>query len=449
MIDKFRTGLHSIFSGQLIRNAASLYGTTIVTNALGFFYWFIAARLVSAEAVGIASAIQSAAQLLSVVCVVGLSTLLISELSHDKSQARNLMLSASVFSFGIACIATVIVSLVIRVFKTNLTLGVESVLAISIFVVLAALTTVLAILDDACIGLLRGDLQLTRNAVFAISKLALLPVLIILWKARYGEEMVAAWAIGLVISLIVLTFRLSSATKGQVWRVDIKGLLAKRHLMVSHHWLNISNLAPRLVLPIVVTTVVGAEENAGFTAALLIIGFINIIPSLLSTVLFALARGDEAALRREVKNNMRISLFLAIVTPPTFILLSHFALGLFGEKYVAASSALAILSFTTYPAAIKSHYVAIYRVRGLMNRAALSTTLGAALEVGFAVIGGVIHGVSGVALGYLIACCIEAFIFGPTVWSVVHNTGGRGKHARSRQSRRSARTQSADVLPEV
>src|ERR1035438_6627611 len=87
-----RTELRALTEGPLVRNAASLYGSTIVTSALGFFYWFMAARLLPAASVGIASAIQSAAQLLSVVCVLGLSTLLISELSVDRTHARSLML---------------------------------------------------------------------------------------------------------------------------------------------------------------------------------------------------------------------------------------------------------------------------------------------------------------------------------------------------------------------
>src|SRR5664280_2880225 len=81
--------------GPLLRNAASLYGSTVITGFFGFFYWFVAARMAPARAVGISSAVQSAAQLLAIVCVLGLSTLLISELSHDRSHARSLMLTAA------------------------------------------------------------------------------------------------------------------------------------------------------------------------------------------------------------------------------------------------------------------------------------------------------------------------------------------------------------------
>ena len=79
------TEVKRALEGPIVRNAASLYGATIVTSLLGFVYWFVAARLVPAQAVGIASALQSAAMFLGYFCVIGLNTLVISELSADKA----------------------------------------------------------------------------------------------------------------------------------------------------------------------------------------------------------------------------------------------------------------------------------------------------------------------------------------------------------------------------
>ena len=94
------TEVKRALEGPIVRNAASLYGATIVTSLLGFVYWFVAARLVPAQAVGIASALQSAAMFLGYFCVIGLNTLVISELSADKENARSLILTA-VASVGI------------------------------------------------------------------------------------------------------------------------------------------------------------------------------------------------------------------------------------------------------------------------------------------------------------------------------------------------------------
>ena len=109
--------------------------------------------------------------------------------------------------------------------------------------------------------------------------------------------------------------------------------------MVGHHWLNLSVQSPRLVIPVLVATIVGPSANAAFTAALLIVAFVNIIPIHLSTVLFALSPGDEVALHREVSKTMRICLILSVVSAPCFFLLSRFVLGLFGPHYTIAAPA--------------------------------------------------------------------------------------------------------------
>ena len=408
--------------GQLVRNAASLYGSTIITSFLGFIYWFIAARMVPARAVGIASAVQAAAQLLAVFCVIGLSTLLISELSHDRFHARSLMLTAATLVGFVAAVSAGVVSIAVHSFSSTVGNGLDRPVGTLVFILLSIFTTILVVLDDACIGLLRGDLQLLRNTVFAVSKLLLLPLLILAWATHSGTELVVAWLAGLVISLVVLTIKLTKLTEGQASRLDFRRLFEKRRLIAGHHWLNISISAPRLILPILVATLVSPVANAANTAAMLIIGFVNIIPTHLATVLFALKPGDESALHREVKKSMRISLFVALVSAPFFLVFSHLILGIFGHSYTSASTALVILGLTTYPTAVKVHFVSISRVRGQMARAGISTLIGACFEVGLAAIGAVEHGLTGVAVGFVAAELIEVAIYGPVVFGVLPST---------------------------
>ena len=227
--------------GPVIRNAASLYGSTIITSFLGFLYWFVAARMVSAGAVGTASAVQAAAQLLAIFCVLGLSTLLISELAADRTHARTLMLTGATFVAIVAAATAGIVSVVAHTFSSTVGSGLSGTVGTIVFVLLSASTTMVMVLDDACIGLLRGDLQLRRNTVFAGSKLVLLPLLILAWATQSGTELVVAWLAGLIISLVTLAIALTKLTRGQSSRLDFRRLFAKRRLMAGHHWLNISN----------------------------------------------------------------------------------------------------------------------------------------------------------------------------------------------------------------
>jgi len=408
-----------LLAGPIVRNAASLYGSTVATSVLGFFYWFVAARMASASAVGVASAIQSSAQFLAIFCVLGLSTMMISELAVDRTHARSLILTAAVSAAGFAVVVAVAGGLVLGAYSPTLREGLSVPVGLSVFVLLSAFTTTLIILDDSCVGLFRADLQFRRNAVFAVGKLMVLPLMIVLWPSNAGTELVVAWLVGLVISLVTVGFALAKLTREEPTRLVFGRLIEKRRLMAGHHSLNISIQSPRLLIPVVVVTVVGAKENAAYTAAMLVVAFVNIIPQHLSTVLFALSPGDEVSLHREVKKTMRICLILALLSAPFFVIFGHLILSLFGSAYVVASGALAILGLTTYPMAVKAHYVAISRSRGRMQQAATRSMVGAFLEVGLAAAGARVHGITGVAVGFLVATILEAFLFAPTVFGVL------------------------------
>jgi O-antigen/teichoic acid export membrane protein len=418
-LEKPLAEVRDALEGPLIRNAASLYGSTIITSFLGFFYWFIAARMATAQAVGIASAVQSAAQFISIFCVLGLSTFVISELALDKTQARSLMLTAAVVVGLLAAVTSAGVGILFQFLSTSISEGVAGSTGDIVFVLLAVLSTILLVLDDACIGLLRGDLQLRRNAVFAVGKLILLPLLITVWAAQSGIELVVAWSGGLIVSMLVLVLELGRLTNGQSSRLDFQNIFRKRHLMFRHHWLNLSIQSPRLIFPVLVALIVGPTANAAFTATILVVGVVQMIPNLLSTVLFALAPGDEESLRREVRKTMRISLVLSIASAPCFFIFSDLVLRLFGPNYVVASTAMGILGLSTYPYAIKSHYVAIARVQGNMQQAVLRTMTGASLEVGLAAAGAALHGLTGVAIGILLALSLEALVYAPSVFGVL------------------------------
>ncbi len=412
-------GVKRALEGPLIRNAAHLYGSTIITSFLGFFYWFLAARLVSAHSVGIASAVQSGATFISVFCVFGLSTFVISELSIDKAHARALILTATIGVTIATAFVAVAVAIIFQFFTSAISQGVAGAVGVVVFVLIAIFSTQLLVLDDACIGLLRGDLQLRRNAVFAVSKLALLPILIAVWPKQSGIELVVAWTAGLGISLVVLVLELGKLTKGHSSRLDFRNIFEKRQLMFRHHWLNLSIQSPRLVFPVLVALIVSPQANAAFTAAFLVVGIVQTIPNLLSTVLFALAPGDEAALRREVRKTMRISLVLSLASAPFFFIFSGLILKLFGPNYAVASTAMGFLGLSTYPYAIKSHFVSIARVQGRMHQAVVWTMAGAFLEAGFAAAGGALHGLTGVAIGIFIAFVLEGLAYSPTVFRVL------------------------------
>jgi hypothetical protein len=295
--------------------------------------------------------------------------------------------------------------------------------AIPVFVIGVALTTVTLVVDDACVAARRASWQLTRNGFFAAAKLALLPLGVVTLARTNGIQILAPWVFATLVSFWFVRRLVFVRGRAQVGRlVDLSLIRSHGHLAIRHHWLNVSVQAPRFAIVAGAAIVVGPTLTAAFYAALLMIGFVTMIPNLLTTVLFALTTGDEAALREQVRFTLAISLLIAVVAAPTVYFISGFALSLFSPADLAARTGMWILGLTVAPFTVKTHFVAVARVRGQMGRAARLTSAGAIVEVALAILGGVVGGITGIALGWLIAACIEAVAFGPSVYHAALST---------------------------
>lgn len=399
------------------RSTASLYATTIVTSLLGFGYWSLAAHRLPPTQVGDASAIVSVMQLLAMLCVLGLNTLIISEVSARPYETATLVATSGAVALTSGAVGAIVTALILRSTSAAYMAIFASAWALPIFVVGVAVSTATLVVDDACVAARRPSLQLTRNAIFAALKLALIPVAALVLARTNGIQLLATWVVATVVSLWAVRGLLRYPPRRNARSlIDLSLIRSRSQLALRHHWLNVSVQAPRYAIVAIAAVIVGPRLTAAFYAALLIVGFVTIIPGLLTMVLFALTPGDERALREHVRFTLGISALLALVAAPTFYFLSGFALSLFSNADLAARPAMWLLGLSVAPFAIKSHYVVVARVRGQMGRAARFTTAGAALEVAAACLGGWHGGLTGMAIAWLIAASLEALVFAPTVY---------------------------------
>ncbi|MGA8208000.1 MAG: hypothetical protein WB801_03595 [Candidatus Dormiibacterota bacterium] len=388
--------------------------TTIVTSVLGFAFWSLAAHRLPAAQVGDASAVVSLMQLLAMICVLGLNTLIISEVSAHPQQSSTLVATAGLTAFLSGAVGALVTALVLRATSAVYMAIFATIWALPVFIVGVAATAVTLVVDDACVAVRRPSMQVARNTVFAGLKLALIPVGALVLAGTNGLQLLAPWVFATLISFWFVR-RLVRRPGGGV-KVDLSLIRSHGQLALRHHWLNVSVQAPRYAVVAVAAIVIGARLTAAFYAALLMIGFITIIPVLLGTVLFSITAGDQIALRAQVRFTLTVSALLAIAAAPGVYFLSGFALSLFSPADLTARTAMWILGLMIGPFAIKSHYVVVARVKGQMSRAARLTTACAALEVAAATVGGWLGGITGMTLGWLFAVCVEAALFGPTVY---------------------------------
>lgn len=415
-------------------NAGSLVGTSAVTSGLGFVYWWLAARQFPPEAVGLASAAISAMTLLGTLSILGLGTLLVGELPRQIGKEASLISSALVLVGGIGGCLGIGFAIFAPFVSTNLLSLRGNVADIMIFACGVSLTAIALVLDQALIGLLRGELQFWRNALFAMVKLVALFVAGFWLSQKVGLTIYVTWTIGSAFSLLALAGLaiLKRWWSGRIYLPHWELLRRQGPAALQHHALNLTLLAPSLLLPLVVTILLSATANAWFYVSMMLANFVFIVPSALTLVLYATSSAQPAELSRKIRMTLSITLVTSIVANCVFLLGAKQILGLFGPSYAKqAVWCLQMLGLAAFPLIIRSHYLAVCRIQNRVAWATLLMVIGGAFELGGAALGAYIAGLSGLSFGWFTILCIEAgFIIRP-MWKILRNTGSSANTARS------------------
>jgi O-antigen/teichoic acid export membrane protein len=394
---------------SLITNAGSLVGATVVTSVLGFAYWGVAARLFSPESVGYASAAISAMTLFATFGMLGLGTFLIGEVARRPEDAVATILAGVVTSAAGGTVLGIAGAVVAPRFVDSLTALASGPWEVMLFGFGAGITSATFVLDQALIGLLRGGLQLWRNAIFAVAKLALLPLAAVGVSGRFGLSILATWVLGTCLSVVVLALTLAvqriTFLRRPRWRV----LSELSSDVIGHNCLNAAVQAPRLLLPVLATAIISARANAAFYAAYMLATFLFMIPTHLSTVLYAVDTGDQARLRERTRFTLGTSMAIGLSGAVVLAVFAHPLLMLFGPEYASsATDSLRLLAFVALPTAVKVHYVALCRVRGRMLHGGLVMSVGGGLELAAAAVGAVAGSLTGLSIGLLAASSVVA-----------------------------------------
>jgi O-antigen/teichoic acid export membrane protein len=410
--------------GRLVISIAfSKFTTSVLTAGLGFVFWTVAAHLTTAQVVGRSAAAISAMQLIATFCALGFPTLLVAELrDYSASAARRLVVASLAISGGVAYVVALIYGGLYHLGTKGNDPLYGTPTGLLLFGAGAAITTVVWVVDGALIGVQRSWAQVTRNLIFAVVKLAGLPVA--LWAIGLSIQAIYfVWLLGNVVSLVVLGFRTRSG--GLAWvktKPSFRGLARIWRTAASHHWVNVALQIPHLAMPIMVSMQLGAATNAAFYVALLIAVFVWTVPGLLGVGLFAVRSDNPSDFKNGLDTAIRLASWLSIAAVVGAPFLAQPFLMLFGSDYTEATYCLIILTICTFASATKSIYIGVRRVQGKLGKAARTACFGSVLEL-VAVEIGIWFG-SLTAIGFTLgaAMVLQAACFWPIIRRARNNT---------------------------
>ncbi len=402
----------------LLRSAAALASTTVVTAGLGFVYWAVAARFFTAAAVGESSTAIAAMNLIAPLTLLGLGTLLIAELP-TMSTGRGAMVSTAAVLTGLVA-SVVAFGCAFALPGDFLGLpGIGTPVVATVFAAAVATQSIGLLLDQALLSLFGGGIQLRRNAVQAVVKLVLL-IVFALTIPRFGALAIfGSWLAANVVSLAFAALLLVRRHGVAVRRLipDLRSLHGLHFDAARHHVLNTALLVPYFAMPIVANVVLGSERAAYLYAAWSVAGAVFFVPLSLSTALFASGARDSGTFLLEFRKTLRYSLLASAAATVLIVLFGRWVLAIFGPAYADAGYApLVVMCLGGLGLIIKDHHVALARVTDDVGREALLVGVLSVAEVAGAVVGAVRGGLTGLTAGWLAAIALGAVVYGPRVW---------------------------------
>lgn len=404
----------------LVANAVSLAGATIVTSVLGLGYWFLAARIFPLAAVGFASAAISGMTLVSSLASLGLGTFAMGEAQRTPARRRELVATVLLASGAGAAVLGLVYALCIPLVSRDLRTLSATPSSVAVFVIGAVATAVGMVLDQALVGALNGRVQLARNIVFGVAKIALLGLSgLAVWSAS-GQVLFGTWVSGIVVSLAVIALVRSRWTCAFVAAVRIEAVRVFRRdiarWVLRHQVLNVGLCLPLLALPVLVITALSAQASATFYISWQLTNAAFVLPGSLATMLYAVGADSRRALAERLRVTLGLSVVLTLAVGVVLTLGAQPILAIFGEQYARnGTTTLIALTVAGIPTIVKNHYVTVSRVTGRLDAAVPVVYLGAALEMVGSFLGAHQAGLVGFAIGWVLALAIEALLMLPLV----------------------------------
>lgn len=400
---------------SLYRNAIYLMATSVVGQALGFFFWVIVTNVYKEADVGFAIALFSTIAFASSLGLLGFNVSIIRYLPETEDKAG--LLNAALTLVGAASLLLGVGFLfIVSLFGLEL-----SFVLTDIEYPLAILGGLLAcvlgpVLDAAAVALRRADVSMWRTVAVGILKIPIALVIAFtlssaLGVGRFGVFLALVTAMGASV-LIEGLWLLPRVLPGfRPWpRLDFGRLRPLMRFSSGNYAASVVGSAGGGLLPLLILGVVGglgATNVTYFYVASAVASLLSVISGSTFTSFFAEASYRNADRHRDERRALLLALGLLAPAIVVFWIFAHIVLELFGGATSsiadAATTPLRILTLAALPAVANNMLVTRVRVRRrtlpLIVGSTISTTV--MLGLGYSMLQS--GGITGLSIAVVIA----------------------------------------------
>ena len=285
--------------------------------------------LYSTEQVGIGTTLISVMTLISSFSILGLGNGLIRYL--PTSERKNKKINTS---FTIVALMSILISVIylifLKTFSPKLLFIRENIIFSLLFILFIVFSSLNIISENVFIAYRSSKFVLIKNTISSIAKL-ILPIFLVALGA-YGifMSMGIAMAIAFLLSLVFLILRFNYLPKPII---DINVVKKMTKFSLGNYTAGLIGGLPAMVLPILITNLIGAKFSAYFYMDMMIANLLYIIPIATSQSLFAEGSYSETELKVHLKKAIKIISIIIIPAIIIIFLFGNYILLAFGKEY--------------------------------------------------------------------------------------------------------------------
>lgn len=330
-----RTRLGDLRSDRMLTNSALLFATSALMAAGGALFWMVAARLQSAEVVGLAGSLVAAADAIALFAQLGLNIALVRTMpSSDRKAADVLTATAVVATTG--TVFALAFALLLPVTSPSLHSVVDSPWVVGLFCLLVAGTAVNVLTDNVFLAIDRVRSYLWLNGILLGAAKCALPFLLVGAGALglYGSVGGAALLCGVASLWVVL--RHLPRPRGLA---PSRELRQARGFAGASHVTYVLTVLPQMVLPLVVINALGPAAGAFFFVSIQVVTLQNAVLLAVGSSMYAESERHPHRRTGVVARGGMTMAVVGVLSALAVVVAAPLVLAVFGPEYADQGTA--------------------------------------------------------------------------------------------------------------
>lgn len=310
--------------------------STAVQASLGFVFWIFAARLYTAEEVGIGTAMIAVSTLITNFSLFGFNSSFIRFLPNSKRKNETINTGLVIVALS-SMVFTVIYLIAINIISPKLSFITENPWFMILFIIFTAIDSINTLTDSVFVAYRSSIFNFIVYTAYSIIKL--LAVVLLVGMGSYGVFFAYIGAI-VVATTLSLYFMIKKFNYIPKFTISKKIVSKMARYSFANYLATFFAYLPSLLFPIMILNFLGAKQSAQFYLATMIANLLYVIPTATTLSLFAEGSHGDESITRLVRQTIKTTALIIIPATIVIVVLGQFILLIFGKEYSTEATRL-------------------------------------------------------------------------------------------------------------